>query len=135
MDERKKILLVDDDEDFVEIHRTILEPEYDVVVAFSAAEAIGKLKSELFDLFIFDVMMEDRDSGFSLTYTVRDDPELKHIPVMLLTSVPKVTGFTFDLEKDKEWLKIDDLVEKPVKAADLLQKVEQLLGAKSGDSV
>jgi len=129
----KKILLVDDDEDFVEIHRTILEPFYKVTVAYSAREGWNKIQANDFDLFIFDIMMEERDSGFSLTYAVRDEPRLKHIPIMLLTSAPKVTGFKFNLERDQEWLKADDLVEKPVKAQELLQKVEYLLSKKSGE--
>lgn len=133
MQKRKRILLVDDDEDFVEIHRTILEPMYDVAVAYSEKEGLEIVQSGEFDLFIFDIMMEERDSGFSLTYTVRNDPKLKNIPIMLLTSAPKVTGFTFDLERDKDWLKVDDLVEKPVKANVLIEKVEKLLSSKSGE--
>jgi CheY-like chemotaxis protein len=131
MQTSKRILLVDDDEDFVEIHRTILEPSYDVAVAYSAKEGLEIIQSGEFDLFIFDIMMEERDSGFSLTYTVRNDPRLKNIPIMLLTSAPKVTGFSFDLERDKDWLKVDDLVEKPVKANVLLEKVAKLLSRKS----
>ena len=131
MQKRKRILLVDDDEDFVEIHRTILEPMYDVAVAYSEKEGLEIVQSGEFDLFIFDIMMEERDSGFSLTYAVRNDPKLKNIPIMLLTSAPKVTGFTFDLERDKDWLKVDDLVEKPVKANILIEKVEKLLSSKS----
>jgi len=131
MQKMKKILLVDDDEDFVEIHRMILEPKYEVTVAYSAQEAWEKIRAGQFDLFIFDIMMEERDSGFSLTYSVRDDEHLKAIPIMLLTSAPKVTGFAFDLERDQDWLKVDALMEKPVQAQELLKKVEELLGAKT----
>lgn len=131
---RKRILLVDDDEDFVEIHRTILEPTYDVTVAFSAQEGLEKIQSGEFDLFILDIMMEERDSGFSLTYAIRNEPRLKNMPIMLLTSAPKVTGFSFDLERDKDWLKVDDLVEKPVKANILLEKVAHLLSRATGES-
>jgi CheY-like chemotaxis protein len=132
MQKRKKILLVDDDEDFVEIHRTILEPKYEVAVAYSAQEGLALVEANDFDLFILDIMMEDRDSGFQLTYQIRNHPKYENVPIMLLTSAPKVTGFSFDLEKDKDWIKADALIEKPVSTPYLLKKVEELLGTNIG---
>ncbi|MBN1351429.1 response regulator [candidate division KSB1 bacterium] len=127
MQNKKRILLVDDDEDFVDINRTILESKYEVDVAFSSQSGLEKFKSGNFDLIILDLMMEDRDAGFSFSYAAKNDPKLKNIPILLLTSTPKVTGFSFDLERDKDWMKVDDFAEKPLGAASLLSKVKKLL--------
>ena len=128
MQNRKRILLIDDDEDFVDINRTILELKYDIEVAYTCQSGLDKFKSGSFDLVVLDLMMEDRDSGFSFSYAAKSDPNLKDIPILLLTSAPKVTGFDFDLERDKDWLKVDDFAEKPLDAKTLLSKVEKLLG-------
>ncbi|MCI0515639.1 response regulator [candidate division KSB1 bacterium] len=124
---QKKILLIDDDEDFVEINRTILETRYDVSVAYSAQEGLEKAKSGMFDLIIVDLIMEERDSGFVFTYEIRNDPRLQHIPIILITSAPKLTGFTFDFQRDKDWLKVDDFIEKPVETQEFLRRIEKLL--------
>lgn len=124
---QKKILLIDDDEDFVEINRTILETKYDVSVAYSAQEGLEKAKSAMFDLIIVDLIMEERDSGFVFTYEIRNDPRLQHIPIILITSAPKLTGFTFDFQRDKDWLKVDDFIEKPVETQEFLRRIEKLL--------
>jgi CheY-like chemotaxis protein len=124
---QKKILLIDDDEDFVEINRTILEKKYDVSVAYSAQEGLEKAKSGMFDLIIVDLIMEERDSGFLFTYEIRNDPRLHHIPIILITSAPKLTGFNFDFQRDKDWLKVDDFIEKPVETQEFLRRIEKLL--------
>ncbi len=132
MQTQKKILLIDDDEDFVEINRTILSTQYDVEVAYNAHEGLEKINTAHFDLVIIDLMMEERDAGVSFTYTLKQNPNLKNIPIMLITSAPSVTGFDFNFERDREWLKVDDLVEKPVDSQDLLRRVEILLSEHGG---
>lgn len=134
MQELKKILLVDDDEDFVEIHRTILEPKYEVAVAYSAQEGLELLEANDFDLFILDIMMEERDSGFQLTYQIKNNPKYINTPILLLTSAPKITGFSLDLERDRDWIKADALEEKPISAQRLLQKVAELLEKAEGEA-
>lgn len=125
----KKILLIDDDEDFVEINKTILDTKgYDVDTATTTQEALSKLRSKRYDLAIIDLIMEELDSGFTITYAIREDKQIQDLPVMMLTSAQKRTGFTFELSKDQEWMKVDDFVEKPLKPSELLARVEKLLG-------
>jgi len=133
MQEKKRILLIDDDEDYVDINRTILETQYDVEVAYTGQEGLEKFISGNFDLVILDLMMEERDAGFSFSYAAKEHPKLKDIPILLLTSAPKATGFTFDFERDKDWLKVDDFAEKPLDTNTLLSKVEKLLSKKAGE--
>jgi CheY-like chemotaxis protein len=128
MKEKNKILLADDDPDFIEINRTILEANgYEVDCAYTSVEAIDKVKKGEYDLLIVDLMMEDRDSGFMIAYSVREDPRIKDMPILLLTSAQEKTGFTFQFSKDKEWMKVDDLAAKPLKPAELIARVTKLL--------
>lgn len=133
MPERVKILLVDDDEDFIEISRTILETRYDVVPAYSAKDALLLLETAVFDLVIVDLMMEERDSGFMVAYAIRNNPKLEKLPVILVTSAVAITGFSFNLERDQEWMKVDDFIEKPVKSATFFERIEKLLATVNKD--
>ena len=126
-----KILLADDDPDFIEINRTILEAKgFEVEEAYSSQEALQKLREGDFDLLIVDLMMEERDSGFTVTYSIREDERLKDLPILMLTSAQEKTGFTFQFSKDQEWMKVDDFAAKPLKPADLIDRVEKLLHLK-----
>ncbi|HOT97669.1 MAG TPA: response regulator [bacterium] len=128
MKEKKRILLVDDDPDFVEINRMILEAaEYEVDAADSVARALQMLNEADYDVLVIDLMMEERDSGFTLTYAVRNDERLRHLPILMLTSAQEKTGFSFQFSEDKEWMKVDDFASKPLKPADLVARIGRLI--------
>jgi len=128
MDEQKRVLLVDDDPDFIDINRIILEAvNYQVDEAHSVPEALQKLNDFRYDVLVLDLMMEDRDSGFTLAYAVRSDERLRRIPILMLTSAEEKTGFSFQFSQDQEWMKVDDFAAKPLKPADLVARIEKLL--------
>ena len=82
-----KILLIDDDPDFVEATRTVLESvPYEVVVAYDGDEGLVKVQEERPDLVLLDIIMPTRD-GFYVCEKLKSDPELWHIPVIMLTSL------------------------------------------------
>ena len=126
----KRILLVDDDEAFLEINKTILEANgYDVDVTQSSSEALAKIRSNSYDLAIIDLIMEELDSGFTIVYGIRDDERTRKMPVLMLTSAEEKTGFSFALSKDQEWMKVDDFAAKPLSPSELIKRIEKLLGA------
>ncbi|MBN2410125.1 response regulator [candidate division KSB1 bacterium] len=128
MSEKVKILLADDDPDFIEINKTILETKgYEVDEAYTSSEALNKIRATRYDLLILDLMMEEKDAGFTVAYAVREDENLKDLPILMLTSAQEKTGFTFKFSKDKEWMKVDDFAAKPLKPAELVERVEKLL--------
>ncbi len=128
MSKKVKILLADDDPDFIEINKTILEAKgYEVDEAYTSSEALDKIREKQYDLLILDLMMEEKDAGFTVAYAVREDESLKDLPILMLTSAQEKTGFTFKLSKDKEWMKVDDFAAKPLKPAELVERVEKLL--------
>lgn len=130
MEKQSKIIIVDDDPDFVAATKTILESKlYKVIVASNAEEGMGKVKEENPDLIILDVMMANRDSGFDVCRQLKKDPQCKHIPILMLTGIREKTGFDFKREAgDETYLPVDDYEPKPIKPHELLKRVESLLG-------
>ncbi|MCJ7589079.1 MAG: response regulator [Candidatus Aminicenantes bacterium] len=123
-----KILLVDDDPDFLEMHKAILQNHgYDVFTATNGQEGLERVRAEMPDLVILDLMMEKHDAGFSFGKTMKTDPLFKKIPILMVTSVAEATGFRFSLEEDGYWMKTDDFLDKPVMPEVLLERVAKLL--------
>jgi DNA-binding response OmpR family regulator len=82
----KRILVVDDDENILNLERTILEQKgFDVTTAGGGAEALERLERETFDLVLLDVMMPEVD-GFTVCRRIKEDPKLKETPVIFLTA-------------------------------------------------
>ena len=123
-----KILLVDDDLDFLEMHKAVLKHRgYDVLTATNSQEGIERVRAEMPDLIILDLMMEKHDAGFSFSKQIKGDPLFKEIPILMVTAVAEITGYRFSMEEDGYWMKTDDFLNKPVKPEDLIKKIEKLL--------
>lgn len=127
----EKILIIDDDADMVEAIKIALESKkYKVISANEGDAGYKKAETEKPDLIILDVMMKTKDQGFQVSYKLKNNPELSSIPIIMLTSIGRETGFKFSKETDEDYLPVDELVEKPIKPKDLLVKVEKLLKKK-----
>ena len=122
----KKVLLVDDDRDFLEMHTAVLEHRgYEVTTAQNSIECLEKLEETKPDLVILDVMMEQFDSGFKATGKIKQ--KYKDLPVMLLTSIGAQTNL--DFSSSEEVLKVtgaDVLLDKPVSPKVLIDEIERL---------
>jgi CheY-like chemotaxis protein len=124
----KKILLVDDDIDLLEQNKIVLEGKgYEVITAESSKEGWELFKSAKPDIAVVDLIMEEHDSGFILSYKIKKDEHGKNIPVFVLTSATYITGFKFgaSTEEEKEWIKCDAILNKPIVVEDLLSKIDQ----------
>jgi len=125
----KRILIVDDDRDVFESMKIVLEAEgFAVEWATNGAEALEKVKARKPDLMILDVMMNTDDEGFQVTYTMKKDPALSAIPIVMVTSVGAKTGFSFNKRKDQDFLPVNEFLEKPVDPKVLVDKVRENLG-------
>jgi CheY-like chemotaxis protein len=123
----KKVLLVDDDKDFIESTKAVLEEKYEVVVAYDGDEGIEKARAESPDLIILDVIMPAED-GFTAAEQLKGDPELSKIPVMMLTSFgTRMTKETQIPRSRGLDLQAEDYIEKPVEPDVLLKRAEDLL--------
>jgi len=121
-----KILVVDDDPDFIEITRIILEKNgYDVESAANGDEAIEKMKSYVPDLVLLDIMMSQPLDGVEVARKMLDDSSLVKVPVIVVSSItdsPHLAKFPTN-----EYLPIDDWISKPAQPDDLLKKVKKYL--------
>lgn len=123
---KKKILVVDDDADFVEINKLVLEKNgYEVTVAYNGKECLEKIDLKKPDLIILDVMMTRKDEGFEVSRDLRNSEQTKNIPILMVTSINDTVPFNF--EPDETWLPVDDFIEKPVEPEQLLDKVRKML--------
>ena len=131
MADQKLILIVDDDYDFLEINRRILERAgYRVATAGSPSQAMECIASETPDLVITDLMMSEVDSGFSLSARLRDDPRTAAVPIIMSTSVTTALGLDFSPRSaaDLDAMKVDAYFDKPLDPTALVAKVRELLG-------
>ncbi|MCK4580074.1 MAG: response regulator [Dehalococcoidia bacterium] len=127
MKDKAKILLVDDDEDFVEATKLVLESKpYEVVVAYDGDEGLAKARQERPDLIILDIIMPVKD-GFNAAEQLKKAPELRDIPVLMLTSFSQKVGETSLSVSQGLTLDTEDYVDKPVSPEELLRRVEKLL--------
>jgi DNA-binding response OmpR family regulator len=119
-----RILVVDDDPDITFAVSLFLKKEgHEVQSAASRAEGMQALASFKPDLMVLDVMMEQPDDGIAMAQELRRMGQT--LPILMLTSVGKVTGMAFD--RDNDLVPVDAFFEKPVKPEDLLTKVAELL--------
>ena len=124
----KKIMIIDDDIDLVEAMRITLETDnYDVIDAQEGQKGLEILKKEKPDLLILDVMMGTLDEGFHIAYQIRNDDEIKDIPILMVTAVGAQTGFEFDMQRDEDFLPVNEFIEKPVNPQVLLDTVKRNL--------
>jgi CheY-like chemotaxis protein len=124
-----KILVIDDDVDIVTAVRMTLESGgYQVVSANTGHEGLEKIRSEVPDLIILDVMMETHTEGFQLALKLHNpDPasewkQFKNIPILMLTAIHSTTPLRY--EPDMDYLPVELFVDKPIDPDDLLGKVK-----------
>lgn len=123
-----KILIVDDDPDF--LLQTKIKVEsfgYATITADSQKKAEELIKEMKPDLAIFDLMMENEDSGFILSY--RTKKLYPDVPIILATAVKSETGRGFGLEseEEKQWIKADKYLDKGIRADQLEREIKALL--------
>jgi CheY-like chemotaxis protein len=129
---RGKILVVDDDPDFRDAMTAILSSaSYEVLTAGDAAEGKRKILNERPDLILLDIMMDSVFDGFSLCDAIRTSKEfeaVRNTPVIFVSAIRQQTGPRFGfIGGGQGSAALEDYIDKPVKAADLLAKVEHSL--------
>jgi CheY-like chemotaxis protein len=131
MNEKSKILIIEDDVDLVSAIKRILESkDYQVTVAYNPDEGTEKLKQGNPDLIILDVMFGGKGEslGFKFAQNLRLDKKYSSIPVLMLTAINiEKPGFNLTPETDGEYLPVDAFLDKPVHSEDLLKTVERLI--------
>jgi len=121
-----KVLVVDDDPDFVAIMRTIMKKEgHEVITASNGDQALATARKNRPDIILLDIMMAYVLDGFNVTREIRSDAKLKDIPILVISSLTGVPGIgAQDVDAGPD---IDGWISKPVQPAELIQKINALL--------
>ena len=127
---KKRILLVDDDTDFVEMNKVVLERAgYEVSAASNRTECMEEAKARKPDLIILDVMMATVGDGMFAAQELRKEKATRDIPIIVVTSVNKVPPY--NIGPDEAWMPVNAFIEKPVAPEVLLEEVRKQLGQPS----
>ncbi len=129
---KAKILVIDDDPDFVDAVTPILQSAlYDVISAANPAEGKRKILNEKPDLILLDIMMDSLFDGFSLCNDIKTSKEFEDVretPIIFISAVKEMTGSRFQFKGEEQGLVgPDDYIDKPVKPDDLIARIEGLL--------
>jgi len=124
----KKVLVIDDDNDFVESVVNLLEARgYTVTAASNGKDGVEKAKAKKPDLILLDVMMTTKDEGFNVARQLQATEGVKGTPVIMVTGVRKEMNLPFGFEPDETWLPVKQILEKPVKPESLLSAIADAL--------
>jgi CheY-like chemotaxis protein len=127
MDEKKLVLVVDDDPDLVEAVSMKLESEnYRVAKAYDGVEAWDKIKAERPDLIILDVMMPEKN-GYKVCDEIKNDPKYKDITIVLLTAVGEAVPSTSYTHMDGKTSLADEFIPKPIDMDELQEIINHYL--------
>ncbi len=129
MSAQKRLIIIDDDPDFVSGIKSVLEKaEYKVDAAYNPKDGFQALQAGHYDLLLLDIMMGRGAEGVALARKIRKDPRLREMPVLIITGVREQIAFLFPGQAvHPNFVDVDELVEKPVEPQLLLEKVSALL--------
>ena len=127
----KRLLMIDDDPDFVAGIKSILDTAgFEVDVANDPKAGLKALQSQTYDLLLLDIMMGRGAEGVMIARKLRKDPKLREMPVLIITGMREQIAFLFPGEPiHPRFVEVDELVEKPVAPNLLLEKVNALIAA------
>ncbi len=128
MNEKKRILVVDDEPDFASIVKTNLEKEgFAVEIAYNGVEGLQKVEANPPDVIVLDVMMPEKD-GYKMCKELKKDERFTDIPVIMLTAVGDHVTSTRYSHHDGMSMEAEDYLAKPASAEEITASVKRLLG-------
>ncbi|MBU0492734.1 MAG: response regulator [Chloroflexi bacterium] len=126
-----KILIVDDDPDFVDTTQLVLESQgYEVISASNGDQGLVKVREEQPDLVILDVVMSSVLDGLHMSEMMYANPAYREIPILMVTSIANIDYAA--LFPTDEYIHIDTFLTKPIALDRLLKEVERFLGQAAG---
>lgn len=131
MTERKKLMIIDDDPDFVAGIRAVLDTAgYDTEVAYNPKDGMAALKARHHDLLLLDIMMGRGAEGVMMARKIRKEPALQDLPILIITGIREQIAFMFPGQAvHPNFVPLNELIEKPVEPDLLLDRVAALLKA------
>ena len=119
--DKKRVLLIDDEHELVDMVKIRLEANgYDVVAAYNGEEGLNVAKEKSPDIVLLDIMMPKKD-GYTVLKDLKADDKLREIPVIIITAKPKMKDL-FEMEG------VNYYIVKPIDDKELLSKIKEALG-------
>jgi len=124
-----KIVIIDDDPDIVKLLKLAFESRnHEVSFAHSGKDGIPLVEKENPDLVILDIMMNTKDEGIHVARTLKGNPGIQSIPILMLTGIKDELGFDFKKEAgDDSWLPVDAYIDKSEDLEIILSRAEELM--------
>ncbi len=111
---KKNVLIIEDEENIAKAEELILQDNFNVIIANDGEQGLKKAKEIIPDLIILDLMMPNR-GGYDVCYHLRQDDELKHIKILMVTAKDQ------QIDEDKGMLVgANEYLTKPFEPEDLL---------------
>ena len=128
MGENLKIVMIDDNTDFLFTMETFLQRNgFEVQTADDGQKGIELIKKERPDVILLDIMMETLFSGFEVCKQVRADEDLRYIPIIGISAMGDELDINYSQWPDYEYFRPDNFMEKPVDKQRLLQLIPELI--------
>jgi len=122
----KKVLMIDDDPEFVDAISNLLDAKgYTVYTASNGKDGVATAKAEDPDIILLDVMMTTKHEGFDVARELHEDAKTVDTPIIMMTGIRKEMNLPFGFEPDETWLPVKNVLEKPVKPEVLLKTIEE----------
>lgn len=127
--ETRDILIIDDDRDLTRSLQALLEDQqYHVDIANDAKTGMEKFETRKPDLLILDVMMASNMEGHKLAHAIKQDPENRDIPILVITGMLDAMGVNIrDAFEGIDELPFVAMLDKPFETEELLSAVKQLM--------
>jgi DNA-binding response OmpR family regulator len=126
--EKKKILVVDDDPDYLfQLRIALQDMGFEVTSSTTQKEAEDIIEKFKPDLAILDLMMENQDTGFILCHIIKN--KYPDVPIIIASAVTAETGLLFDVdsEENKQWIKAEMFLDKGIRMDQLHKEINKLL--------
>jgi CheY-like chemotaxis protein len=124
-----KILVIDDDPDFLYTVQMVLEGEgFEVETATTPEGGLSKVQSTEPDLLVLDVLMPSEYEGFAVARAIREELQLTEMPILMLTAVHDIKKVSYRFAPDREYLPVDVFLDKPIELEALVQIINEMLG-------
>ena len=124
-----KILVIDDDPDFLLAVRMVLEAhDFEMEATTTPEEGIRKILSVEPDLVILDVMMPTGYEGFDVAREIREKHKLIDLPIFMLTSIHSTKKVPYCFAPDEDYLPVDVFLDKPIEPEQLVDTIQEMLG-------
>jgi two-component system, OmpR family, alkaline phosphatase synthesis response regulator PhoP len=126
----KKVLMIDDDPEFVEAISNLLDAKgYEVQTASNGKEGVAAAKAGNPDIILLDVMMTTKHEGFDVARELHENAGTQSTPIIMLTGIRREMNLPFGFEPDETWLPVKNVLEKPVKPEVLLKAISDYIRA------